>query len=481
MGLQETYIPLTTKSHRIKKLAKLPLASLCDLVYNWFIKFGSINEEITKEALLEDLKILNQTENTKKLLIDYVIEKMWPEGLNLYQLAQIEACTMILKPSSYFWNSSTAWDSNNEKYFIEIEPEKFMTNLQEDIDKLYISTIYIFKHKSLPLIICRIQLFDYNSSFLSSSRGNMKDSRKMDNSPNENNDQSNLKKDDKSKDQESTSLLLGRISEKEYVSRKPFYVAFPMNSPTIIHSCGKDIYSKLIMQCIQRSISTREPITLKQNESIPIKSLENIYILQGASRYSGAMGQWAAYADALFEISPLSSYNQYNASNTIDNHPSIVGKMGLKRTKSQSDSSGRDDYDRKKLRLEMSMLKFKGTKNGYNRIRNFYETIPSAVNDMPRKIKDHLRDEKYYKSLIPCERAKFTIRNTIKETKEEINLQFRFTGNDIFGGLHELVDKKFIDISRVPGWLTGENGVSSGTITDGDFDIDVQKKRGGLI
>ena len=84
-----------------------------------------------------------------------------------------------------------------------------------------------------------------------------------------------------------------------------------------------------------------------------------------------------------------------------------------------------------------------------------------------------------YASLVPVEKTEFTLKNQVPESTDQVVIKFRFRGNDIFGGLHELCDKQLIDIDKVPGWLAGENGVESGTIDEGMFTRDTN--RGGLL
>ena len=52
------------------------------------------------------------------------------------------------------------------------------------------------------------------------------------------------------------------------------------------------------------------------------------------------------------------------------------------------------------------------------------------------------------------------------------NITMRLQGSDVFGGIKELALKRIVDITKIPGWLTGENGASSGAIVNGRFHED---------
>ena len=57
----------------------------------------------------------------------------------------------------------------------------------------------------------------------------------------------------------------------------------------------------------------------------------------------------------------------------------------------------------------------------------------------------------------------------LKDPNDDITIGFKFHGSDVFGGIHQLCNQELIDVDKVPGWLSGENGASSGTIKNGDF------------
>ena len=241
--------------------------------------------------------------------------------------------------------------------------------------------------------------------------------------------------------------------DKHYIERTPFYVVFTVSkSPIIIHTHYResDIYTKLIMQLIKETIMITSRIqsnsvtsltdvkdsayiTLKDEGSNPIKNLMNIYITAGIDGTGNTTASWQSYSNGSSDVSPLAE---------LSNHQSVKGKEAVDKE---------DILDRKKK----SMLRFHGKE---------------------------LNGEPVYDNEIPVEKVKFTIENHIDESDPlaaPIQINFSFSGKDVFGGIHELCDEGVIDIDKIPGWLCGDNGTKSGKVIDGDFEE--YKKRGGLI
>lgn len=213
------------------------------------------------------------------------------------------------------------------------------------------------------------------------------------------------------------------------LSRTPYYIAIldDQEIPILIHSSGDDPASNLILETVKRVISNLSSynLTFKNNEpkKETIKSMENMLKCLGTSRYDNAMGRWSGYGRGDFEMSPLID---------INDHQSITGKKIDKNDK-----------------LMKSNLKFKGDIN-----------YPNG-----------------YKS----ERSASKVTFKVTDSKDDITLGFKFYGTDVFGGLHQLCDQGLMDVDKVPGWLSGENGTYSGIIQDGDFIRKSNKRNGGLI
>ncbi|QLQ81891.1 hypothetical protein HG537_0G01450 [Torulaspora globosa] len=428
MDLTDRLIPYNDRKFVLRKLLKLPLAVLGYLVVHWASRYGveSRNGVARIEASIE---ILQKRKVKRRVLATRILLEYWPRGMYLYQLAQIDCYLLVYRPSQYYWMSSTAWNARNEKQIMHLDFDRFVQRLKEDLQTLYLCNVHSFKHPEMPLLICRVQLFDHSNKFRADA------------------------------------------IERQLVSRSPYYIAFPLNSPNIIHSPDEDSYAKLILQSVQKIYSEREPVMLRPNQIVPVRSLEALQILQGASRYSNALGPWACYAGVSFEISPLGK---------IEKHESMRGRRVLSSSEDLPDDSL---LEAKRLQHEKAMVRFKGSSEGVMKrkayeMKRFSQRIHNPDKESSPSEESEVNVSKY-SSLVPVEKVEFTLTKDIPPTSGRVSIKFKFRGNDIFGGLHELCDQGLIQVEKVPGWLAGENGADSGAVMNGEFINCMQK--GGLL
>lgn len=403
----DTYIP--PRQDRVlltQKLKRVPIVTLCKLIIDWTRIFKIRRSHIDVDNVRDYLEIQLKNKIKRNELAKLIAYKYWPDGLNLYQLANLDSQILIHRPKSYIWNSHTIYQNSNEKFSPLIQPNNFIETLHSLFEKQNQSChIYYCNHPSLPLLLFRIMLFDLTET------------------------------------------------SNQFMQREPFYIAFTESkSSKLIHTHyqDSDIYSKLIMQLVKETIAINERfdsiqpsnlikskknyyILLKNDNKEPTKNLDNIYMISGLDRLSHSIGPWSSYAKGKSDISPLADTLQHN---------SIIGRDSMK------ESASINDLKRK------TMLRFKG---------------------------EDYTDKDNYDSNIPVEKVSFTLQNHLQKDNlmAPVSIKFKFFGKDVFGGIHELCDKGQIDIDKIPGWLTGENGNKSGTITNGNFKKHI--KRGGLL
>lgn len=429
MELSDNYVITVENSSLYRKLLKLPLTAICDLALRWSSSHGCKHPHEDVKATTERWK---KKKVQRKIAASTVLLQYWPDGLNLLQLAQLDCYLLFHKPNSYVWMSQTAYNKNNEKVNLSIDPDSFISGIKNDLGKLYMSHLYFCKHPEFQMVVCRIQLFDYNNEFLSLTEVSSHE-------------------DDRSYPEITPDF--GASIRKELVTRAPFYICFPLNSPVVIHTVGTDLYAKLILESVQKCIFGREKLTLVPNEDAPIKNLKTLNILHGTSRYAHSLGPWSAYAESDIELSPLTD---------LKAHELVCGRSILCKT---------SEFTKEAL-MEKTMIKFKGRsyKGHFHRAseakRRFDKMIYRSANTSEKGNSSSFNSN--YASLIPATNVEFILKDEIT-AQENVTIKFTFQGNDIFGGLHELCDRDLIDLEKVPGWLAGENGPDSGLIENGHF------------
>ncbi|KAG7902878.1 hypothetical protein KL907_004011 [Ogataea polymorpha] len=252
---------------------------------------------LTQKQLLEycndTLKTLNDQKAPKRKLIDRLLVDYYPSGLNALQLAQIDIQMMVDKPNNYSWVSSTAKivkekdddDTNRaiDDFIFSLDSQAFLDRLITNLSNLYLTHIYISRHPNFPLILIRIQMYEYV---------HFKKTR-------------------------TANSAVANKNQPDILSRTPYYLAIPMSSPNLIHSAAneEDLVSKIILQSVEMTLSsTLRQIQLFPNPDPPVRTLEAVHVLKGVSRFGQSLASWTPYADGTVDINPLG---------TIEDHLSV--------------------------------------------------------------------------------------------------------------------------------------------------------------
>ncbi|SMN20929.1 similar to Saccharomyces cerevisiae YDR254W CHL4 Outer kinetochore protein required for chromosome stability [Maudiozyma saulgeensis] len=342
---EDTDIPPIQKNDIIfQKLKRLPVITLCKLIIEWMQRFPIKHGHLNRHNINEHLETLLKRKIGRPELAKLIIRKYWKNGLNLFQLAQLDVSILLQHPKSYVWNSHTIYRTEIEKFSPVVIPIEFLQTLQSLFRKQNQKChIFYKKHPILPLSMFRVLLFEND------------------------------------------------INDKHYVERVPFYIVFTMSkSPIIIHSNYKisDIFAKLIMQLVKETImiisridsyhthsmsssKSADYITLRDENSNSTKDLSQIYITSGIDGSGNPMGSWSNYGKGTSDISPLSN---------IQTHKSIIGK---------DDQIRQEQYDNKLELQKKSMLRFHGKES---------DGDPNYDNDIPvEKVKftleNHIDDD----------------------------------------------------------------------------------------
>lgn len=461
--LGNSFIPTVTPSIITRALSRLPLDSLTKLCVLWSqlpqtqpkpTKLQQRDLYITSSWLIADFKeylekFKNSKSKTKRKLIDKLLVDYYNNGLNLLQFAQLDSQLMVEKPLNFLWQSSKLINSNSEDEVINLHnPQSFLDHLLRELSKYFMNHIYISNHPHYPLMILRIQLFDLiTESHIPS--------------------------------------LKHFTTSNSIISRKPIFIALPINSCNILHTYQSNLATdqtiQIVLQCFQIALSNtldkQLRVLVNENEP-PIKSLESLHILKGNSRFAESLGPWAPYADGSVDISPFDD---------VKNHPAF-----------KPEKIQMIDVDERRKRI--AMLRFKGSlhglqseklyedvKNRKRKVRknnsesceimnfsndtNVDESGETAEIESDDDLEEKNISSNKYTSITPVQTVKLEIRNEYNGFRPSVKLVFM--GKDVFGGLHELCDMGLMNPETVPGWLTGqESQCYNGIIED-----DIFKKR----
>ncbi|AMD22577.1 HHL193Wp [Eremothecium sinecaudum] len=385
------------QSEILMKINKLDIGTFRRILQIWLENFPptKIDSEHYEELSKFGLRALGQL----------VVTELWPSGFNLFQLAQLDVSAVILDKVTLEWVASGTRDKDGEPVKIPINFKRFENGLKSLIGKLHDCHVYSERHPVLPLVICRVQLFECNTSRL--------------------------------------------------MSHKPFYVAIPTGYRVLYHSAQKDVHSQYILQCLLILLRKDSAVVQLNQISPAIRgTLTDVNMRYGACFGRDLQGVWTAYLDKNIEPSPLDS---------PEKHPSVVGVPAKRRPTDDDDENVKWKQERSMIMFKGSKYGIKRKKKYLNKRSQQRIYRLHGDNKENNNSDDDSVDE--YESLIPVRNVSFSV----KDNERGLNFKLRLQGNDVFGGLHELCSKQQLDIDYLPSWLTGEHGDSSGIVEDGKF------------
>ncbi|KAM0815162.1 putative Centromere protein Chl4/mis15/CENP-N [Seiridium cardinale] len=483
----------------VKLLNRLSRASLLSLVLDWLadnsqslcppaLRHPDDDDETddfyplanSLEELREIYANLQAAKGSRRDVVDRVIEGDWRDGLTLYQLAMADLQYLYDHPVSLKWtafkierlmaprNEDDAEAADRtDKETLDIprfHPSTFLQNLQAEVLPDVKAHYNFDRPKDLPLLLLRIFILDspYNTGLAASSR------------------------------------LIGSAAATNFESSKTIYIAFPDSSPHIYisksHSTGATSngdsrsLSRLVLEGIPKALSRpRERYTLKPT-NLSSKNLEGLLALKGAGRTNAAGGGWGIYAEDDRKDSPLNAVLPTPPLSEISgNQGNKAEAAGEKKKRKRGLDPNKEKEGREaKRRKEIAQARFGHSAQiddgkGVERLDVLVEDLLPGPHTRQNQVEEDEEDAgsrqsrrpRGRKSGIELELEKAREHDeSITGVAEEENghrprIRFTFTGPHVFAGIRQLVESGIIDGERMPGWMTGEEGVTTGIVING--------------
>lgn len=413
---------------------------------------------------------------SKREVVDRIVEGDWRDGLSLHQLAMIDFQYLYDHPTSQKWSayqiaalrmpSTTAEAEESLKMDKEstviprFHPSTFLQKLQAQVLP-DVKAHYVFEaHKSLPLTMLRIFMLDtpYNTDLAVTSGGGDK------------------------------------LTVSSEASRT-VYLAFPDASPYVYLSTPqitgqtpagefKSLRS-LIIEGIPKALSRpRERYTLKST-NLSTRNLEGLLERRGPKNTNAAGGGWSIYTDRKNEHSPLDlslptpppsdgDDRQGKTKDGFGKRPALevedseerAAKRARTVAQARFGDSARIDDGKGVERVDIVMddaftlRKEPGDSAG----ATVTESNQDRRANEPRTGRRSHLDEMLQRD-----------REGDEEDDEEDSLEdsfqpkvrLTFHGTHVFAGIRQLVESGIMDGERMPGWMTGEEGVTIGAVRHG--------------
>ncbi|ROT43495.1 CHL4-domain-containing protein [Sodiomyces alkalinus F11] len=396
---------------------------------------------VSSLAKLRELyRDMETRKGSKKEVSDRILEGDWRHGLSLYQLAMADVRYLHEHPTWQKWmvyrilplainpdldTEADASEVDHESLSVSrLHPSSFLKNLQSQVLPDTKAHYHLHRLPELRLLLIRVFLIDtpYSNNLPSGNGSSSADATHADTS-------------------------------------RTLYIVFPDGAPFVYiskiqgasaSSGGADskLFRNLVTDSIPKALSRpRERYTLKYT-NIQGKNLQALLSMKGAGRGNAADGGWSMYADKRKEspldtLLPTPPLSEDSSDDVIlenlkrgtkrKSHIDVAEEQCIRKARRSAQArfgnSARPEDGRGVERVDISM-------------RDPFKTRRAGE----RQIAEH--DTEGLSSWAP-----------------EVKLTFR--GPHVFAGMRLLVENGIINGQRMPGWLTGEEGVTVGEVRHG--------------
>ncbi|KAJ8096993.1 centromere protein Chl4/mis15/CENP-N [Lipomyces tetrasporus] len=222
-------------------------------------------------------------------------------------------------------------------------------------------------------------------------------------------------------------------------ARHTFFCALPTSAHYIFHTALLNPYQKILRECIETALSIPGYQVQLQSTSLAARSLATLVQLRTKSRNATALGGWSIYANDEVDVSPLASAEAV-----------VADKLA------EVDENNKDDEARERKRLKMLDARFGVRQTNVNDDEENHTDdqgcidSETALDHVEFRLEQEYEDQEFGDSFAP-------------------KVRIVFEGSHVFEGIRLLARKGLVDENKLPAWLTGELGVSSGVIANGQL------------
>lgn len=442
---------------------------------------GESGETYPLASSVEDVRQiyldLQARKGSKREVVDRIVEGDWRDGLSLYQLAMVDLQYLYDHPTSQKWSAyriaalrmPTASAEAEEPLKLDKEslaiprfhPSTFLHQLQAQVLPDVKAHYNFDQHKTLPLMILRIFILDspYNTDLAATSQGG------------------------------------DRLSVSSEASRT-VYIAFPDASPHVFLSTPQAVGSttagefkslrSLIIEGIPKALSRpRARYTLKST-NLSTRNLKELLDRRGAGKTNAAGGGWGIYADPKKQQSPLDTVLPTPPSSDGDDGPGALSNPSdLHRKRAVGPVADPQERAVKRAKT-VAQARFGNSAKiddgkGVERVDIVMEDA-FTLDDGPRTGRDEaaMDRERHGRPKEPRTGRRSNLEEILLREREDVDeeedplpghwrpkVRLTFHGGHVFAGIRQLVENGIIDGERMPGWMTGEEGVTIGAVRHG--------------
>ncbi|KAJ5051477.1 uncharacterized protein L3040_001253 [Drepanopeziza brunnea f. sp. 'multigermtubi'] len=461
-ALSSTQLVPATHPAVFRILHRLSRPSMLNLVLDWLDERNQENcapRLLSPEGLDGDLEIyppassvlalretyteLQSKKGSKRDVVDRIIEGDWRDGISLYQLAMADMQYFYDHPASQKWTAlklvrlSPSGDSKPPSV-PRFHPATFVKNLQREVLPDVKAHYNFDRHATLPILILRVFILEspYN-----------------------------------------TNRALHK--QKLFDSSKTFYVAFPDSSPHIyvslapssIPGTSSDNRSlrRLMLEGIPKAFSKPRDRYKLESTNLSARNLEALAENKAGGRGNASAGGWGIYAGIKKGDNPLDL--RLPTPESEDDEGKDFEISGLKRKRVEDE----DVVKRRKLLAKSRFGNSALLDDGKG-----IERLDIQMQDQFPRTRISIAEDEEGADASPAPRQRRGRRSTLNFSADDDDdedqvqtegwrpdVRVTFQGHHVFAGVRRLVEEGILDGEKMPGWMTGEEGVSLGVVRDG--------------
>jgi central kinetochore subunit Mis15/CHL4 len=417
------------------------------------------------EVLQEVYKQLAGRKGGRKEVLDRILEGDWRTGVSMYQLATAEIQYLLDHPNALRWTAkrltklpnarSQVTDmevTNDSDHLPRFQAQTFMSNLARELTPLMKAHYLITRIKTSPMTILRVYIHD---------------------SPYSN--ESTLAIDSSSTDSAKAVFFI-------WPNGSPFvYSSLATLTGQVVGDDGRHLRD-IVQQAIPKAFSRPSARYQLTSTNFTTKSLDALLTYRGPGKGNAAAGGWSIFQDHSFSQNALDfiiTQKGDGQDKASGNKSNLEGaKPGAGRHKRPLDDKESSEAKRRK---EVAAGRF-GTSaqpddgQGLERIEvRIDDPFPANSGQSTLTQTDGERTTPNAQTANRTRRGRPSLLDRTAEDLEEIqseegwvpNVRITFQGTHVFAGIRQLVEEGIVDGEKMPGWMTGEAGVTIGSVKDG--------------
>ncbi len=419
------------------------------------------------EELQEIYRELATRKGGRREVLDRILEGDWRTGISMYQLATAEIQYLLDHPNSLRWTAkrltrlpnarSAVTDmevTNDSDHLPRFQAQTFMSNLAKELTPLMKAHYLITRIKTSPMTILRVYIHDSPYST-----------------------EGSLAADSNNTDSAKAVFFI-------WPNGSPFvYSSLATLTRQVVGDDGRHLRD-IVQQAIPKAFSRPSARYQLTSTNFTTKSLDALLTYRGPGKSNAAAGGWSIFQDHSFSQNALDFITTqkgdgHEKANTDKHAVNGAAKAGPERTKRPLNSKETSEAKRRK---EVAAGRF-GTSaqpddgQGFERFEVRIDDPFPTLQDKDTGAQQGEGDTSILEGQTTnrARRGRPSLLDRTAEDLEELqaeegwvpNIRITFQGPHVFAGIRQLVEDGVVDGEKMPGWMTGEAGVTIGTVKNG--------------